>query len=110
MNKIEEMANEIQKSVDGCAEYWAKLIAKHLIEQGYRNVKNKVVLTKEEYERLSIFQFTTAQQIMSEARKETAREILKKGNEYLMQSTDKTCAFACFLGIIEHEYGVEVEV
>lgn len=42
MNKnkqIEEMANKIQKSVDGCAEYWATLIAKHLIKQGYRQVK-----------------------------------------------------------------------
>jgi hypothetical protein len=46
--QIEEMAKEIQKSVDGCANYWAKLIATYLYEQGYRNCKDKVVLSKEE--------------------------------------------------------------
>jgi hypothetical protein len=53
--QIEEMAKEIQKSVDGCANYWAKLIATYLYEQGYRNVKDKVVLDKEEFDELQGF-------------------------------------------------------
>jgi regulator of replication initiation timing len=52
--QIEEMAREIQKSVDGCANYWAKLIATYLYEQGYRNVKDKVVSSKEEFDELGL--------------------------------------------------------
>ena len=38
---IEEMANDIQKAVNGCAKYWAELIAKHLIKQGYTKIDYK---------------------------------------------------------------------
>ncbi len=38
----------------------------------------KIVISKEEYERLSIFTLTTARQIMEQERKETAREILQE--------------------------------
>ena len=46
---------------------------------------------------------------LQKVRKETATEILQKGHEYLMQSTDKACAFAAFIGTMEHDYGVKVE-
>lgn len=46
---------------------------------------------------------------LDQVRKETAEKILTKGHEYLMNSTDKAVAFACFLGIIEHDYGVEIK-
>ena len=81
--EIEEMAKEIQKSVDGCANYWAKLIATHLYEQGYRNYKDKVVLDKEEYKKflkvnseLAVLK-KSIPTIKAEARKETAREIIE---------------------------------
>lgn len=57
--EVEEMTKEIQDAVDGCANYyWAKLIAAHLYEQDYRNVKDKVVLDREEYERLKSVEIT----------------------------------------------------
>ena len=34
--QIEEMGNEIQKAVNGCASYWSRLIAEHLTTAGYR--------------------------------------------------------------------------
>ena len=50
---IEEMANDIQNAVNGCAKYWAEVIAKYLTEQGYRKLlKDNVVLSKEEYENI----------------------------------------------------------
>lgn len=79
--QIEEMAKEIQKSVDGCASYWAKLIAKHLIEQGYYNCKDKIVLSKEELNTL-INNIEKSSEIKAEelekVRKETVREILNE--------------------------------
>ena len=50
---IEEMAKDIQNAVNGCAKYWAEVIAKYLTEQGYRKLpKDSVVLTREEYEKI----------------------------------------------------------
>lgn len=98
MNEIEQKAiEEMAKESGGCnyphrrcencwcreaQECSAYAYAKSFYDAGYRNVKDKVVLSKQEYERLSIFQFTTAQQIMSETRKETAKKIYSFLVEY----------------------------
>ena len=51
--QIEEMAKDIQNAVNGCAKYWAEVIAKYLTEQDYRKLpKDSVVLSREEYESL----------------------------------------------------------
>ena len=51
--QIEEMAKDIQNAVNGCAKYWAEVIAKYLVEQGYRKLpKDNVVLSKEELENI----------------------------------------------------------
>lgn len=46
---------------------------------------------------------------IKQIKKETAKEIVKKGDEYLKNSTDKEFAFTCFLCWIEAKFGVEVE-
>lgn len=127
---IEELAKAMKQA------YYCKdfdQLASVLIKQGYyKTPENSVVLTREElserdYEFRQIgydeclrddpkkdkYIKTLERKIdqlnakLEKARKETAREILKKGNEYLIQSTDKAVAFACFLGEIEYDYGVE---
>lgn len=101
--EIEEMAKEIQKSVDGCAEYWATLIAKHLIEQGYRNVKNKVVLTEEDLRQMIRARRICVDNMAITTRKETAKEILKSF-EYCNDQT----FYEQWLKLAK-EYGVEVK-
>jgi hypothetical protein len=115
--QIEEMAREIQKSVDGCANYWAKLIATYLYEQGYRNCKDKVVLDKEEYDELRQERsdyITELQETHNEncklrieledIRKETAREII----EYLRDDGRKYEMWY-LISKLRKQYGVEVE-
>lgn len=46
---------------------------------------------------------------VEKAKMETAEKILRKGHEYLMNSTDKAVAFSCFLGMIEAEFGVKIK-
>lgn len=103
-----ELTHGIKNLVDCecCASYLFEI-------ENYRKIpEGAVVLTREEFENFGkeCKNCPYALEWYKETlRKETARDIVKKGNEYLMQSTDKACAFACFLGIIEHDYGVEVE-
>lgn len=68
---------------DHCTQcYISTRQAKVLYNAGYRKIpEGAVVLSKEEYARLSIFQFNTAQQIMNETRKETAKEFAEKLKE-----------------------------
>lgn len=89
-------------------EYKMVLETQKHLEKKYSDMRDELNLCKNENEIIKQ-NYIQLKQDNDQARKETAREILKKGNEYLMQSTDKACAFACFLGIMEHDYGVEVE-
>lgn len=57
--EIKEMIGIIQNAVGGCAEHWAKLIAEELHKNRYRKKEipeNAVVLTREEYEKLKLFE------------------------------------------------------
>jgi len=81
-----------------------KNCAKTLYNAGYRKIEDyEVVISKDEYERLN----DTVN--LRKVRKETAKDILNKGHKYLINSNDKAVAFSCFLGVLEHDYGVKVE-
>ena len=116
--QIEEMATVISGNteLDTVEFYDALKTAKSLYNAGYRKIpEGSVVMTKFEYEGLKArldaaeSKNRTISYVVNHTQMETAREILQKGLEYLMQSADKACAFACFLGKIEHDYGVEVD-
>lgn len=105
MTELEQLATKLAKDIRTLKELQVSDVytpdyhlAMGLISLGYRNVKDNVHSRREWY-----------QIGYKDAQKKTAREILKKGNEYLMNANDKAVAFACFLGMLEHDYGVEVK-
>lgn len=125
--EIEEMAKVMagcEKTCNECFTEFEKLFAQpiqiqnrckycHAIEYsatlynaGYRNVKDKVVLSKKEYQNDFSSQFNKGYEKGS---KETAKEILAKAQVYYHQPSD-----TIILGIndfyeIAKEYGVGVE-
>lgn len=100
-NQIEELAADIietQYVFDAKNYYKFENIAKALIEKGYQKIdKDKVVLTKEEYEKGVIERESMRKQITElfndreKARKETAEKIL---NEIYTVLTEKLKQFA----------------
>lgn len=123
--EIEEMAKDIEKYV---VRDWSKVLyigsAEALYNAGYRNAKDKVVLSKEEYEELRQERsdyITELQETHNEncrlrikledIRKETARQILSRAKNK-MKKVDGAIALNYAIAVIEElakEYGVEVE-
>lgn len=123
--EIEEMAKAMagcEKTCDECFAEYERLFTQpiqnkgnhcHAIEYcsklynaGYRNVKDKVVLSKKEYQNDFSSQFNKGYEKGS---KETAKEILAKAQVYYHQPSD-----TIILGIndfyeIAKEYGVEIK-
>lgn len=61
-------------------------VAEAFYNAGYQKLpKDSIVLSREEYLRLSIFQFETAQQIMTETRKEVIKEFYQSFIDELMR-------------------------
>ena len=82
-----------------------------IYDAGYRNCKDKVVLSKEIYEQLiPLGRYKEVKSLYDKKcteLKQVCKEILEKGYEFITNSTDKGAAFACFLGWIEVEFGVK---
>ena len=134
MNREEQIA-EIAKIIDEM--YWvydttAGEIAEGLYDAGYRKIpENAVVLTKEEYDKLGLFEETVQEyksdngqlvlvkeqkklqkystDIADFIRKETAKEILSKLNALMEQYHYKSTAWRNCANFIKERYGLEVE-
>ena len=113
--QIEEMAKVIEEeqirianTTEGFQELMKKGVAychaKAFYNTGYRNCKDKVVLTKEQYKELTLARqsiFKMLDERDDKARKETARGILKM----LYTAMPKTNVVV----EIKRQYGVEVD-
>lgn len=127
------MTMKIKQRENHCQAY---KFAKTLFSAGYRNCKDKVVLTKEEYEMLlgaqiqlerkhidlkvhndiCMYENETLKQELVIARKETAREVIAKIIWYAVKHIKGRNKDECFIEIsfekideIAKEYGVEIE-
>ena len=60
-----------------------------LMSEGYRNCKDKVVLSKEEYEKLCHLAYFGYDDVKEQARNETAKEILKELYGQIDEKTPK---------------------
>lgn len=129
MNKekqIEEMAKVLCVMKYKCEDCYMRSdcanigSAMLLYEQDYRNCKDKVVLTKKEYELLMDIRALQSQvqeslnnmsnediaNITKQAHKETASEILDMGNKLYKMSSHKGNAILRLMDWIKVEYGV----
>lgn len=141
MNEIEKQIEEMAKvldeefalcGIDSCKDKkCSHCYANHLVEAGYRNVKDKVVLSREEYEKLKAMadinidivnlkskvqealNFNPIEDIIKTeqiARKETAKEIFQKLIGYTIEEDGWTwCISKENIEEIIKQYGVEVE-
>ena len=120
--EIEAMAYDIyweEKDCDILAMSGCEDLAEILIGLGYRNVKDKVVLTKEEYEELRQERsdyITELQETHNEncrlrieledIRKETARDIIAKMRKIIAQTGEGVGTYD--LDQLAKQYGVEI--
>ena len=99
--QIEEMTKDIQNAVNGCAKYWAELIAKYMFTQGYRKLpEDSVVLSRGELNDIENKCFDNGLDVGAEigranARKETAEKICLRLIEIF--STAKGVCSGCAL-------------
>ena len=89
-------------------------IARELYGKGCRIIsKDAVLLTKEELDKLHIFDDEMFERILNyereKGRKETAKEILNMGKKLYEMSYHKSNAMPRLIEWIKAEYGVEVE-
>lgn len=126
MDKQKEMQKMQQEIFDNCAWRFgehpedyrevANNVGEDLYYLGYRNCKDKVVLTKEEYddyinlkELLDKGYFTSENRVaIHKAHKETASEILDMGNKLYKMSSHKGNAILRLMDWIKVEYGIDI--